>query len=90
MRGKVKKNGRDRRSGRSFGGFSCVRSGIDKVQLQPITSTPTMGRGTGGRLGLVPPVKRKLPHGQLPFDYFAMASVCASVKKKAFVINIAS
>jgi hypothetical protein len=33
VRGKVKKNGRDRRSGRSFGGFSCVRSGIDKVKL---------------------------------------------------------
>ena len=33
VRGKVKKNGRDRRAGRSFGGFSCVRSGIDKVKL---------------------------------------------------------
>ena len=69
MRGKVKKNGRDRRSGRSFGGFSCVRSGIDKVTLQPITSTPTMGRGTGGRLGSVPPVQREAATRELPFEF---------------------
>lgn len=44
MRGKVKKNGRDRRSGRSFGDFSCVRSGIDKLTLQRALDVGVSGK----------------------------------------------
>jgi len=51
----------------------------------------TWDGGLGDGSAQVPPVKREAPLRQLPFEnYCAIASVCASVKKKAFVRNIRS
>ena len=68
LRGKVKKNGRDRRSGRSSGVFLVSIGGRmqPKVAANKVEIANRDG-GLGDGSAQVPPVKREAPLRQLPF-----------------------
>ena len=85
------KRARPQRSGRSVGVFLVCNGERMHPKAAAKKVTAAFGMGIWGTARLrFPQSKGKLPCGSSLLNYCAIASVWASVKKKAFVINIAS